>query len=578
VRADAPHLVVQGPGGKPVLTVRLGAERVIVLGRTPEAGGVDLGDGEAPRGAANSSRSLQMVAVGSPSVSANHAAVWHDGQSICIRDLGSRNGTWLLLPKSQTVRVPDSGVVLQLAQTVGASPANDEPAEPQWSRARDFSEAMATSLEQWLRAHGIEAHATVAPRAAGDLNLDGVATRIPLASGDELDVSPVGTVDGTWPALLQQAWRWTTRQNAVYESEEDTRREGLVLASRAIRVAHREVVEAAKRGVPTLLLTGATGAGKEVLAEVFHRHSGRNGPFVAVNCAMLSKELLRSELFGHEAGAFTGASRRVVGAVERAQGGTLFLDEIGEVSPDIQAMLLRFLDRREFEHVGRYGTAKKADVRVVAATNRDLRAAARVGAFRPDLWFRLAVHEVEVPALRSRWDDIVAYLETVRTEGGRSMLESVSEEGLALLRDHAWEGNFRELRSFAERLARSTAGQIDAARCRAALDRGALNPRAKTPQPGDPTSGDWGSLAARALHAFVEDRGRPPQNWDDQKEWNEKYLKPLLFFHLAAAASHPSPADEDELRTLAAKLATGAQADRGTAVKQLTRYFERFHA
>jgi DNA-binding NtrC family response regulator len=371
------------------------------------------------------------------------------------------------------------------------------------------------------------------------------------------------------------------RQNTIFESEEATRREGMILASRAIRVAHQEVIEAGKAGVPTLLLTGPSGSGKEMMAEVFHRHSGRSGPFVPVNCALFQRDFLRSELFGAEAGSFTGATRRILGAVERAQGGTLFLDEIGEMTADVQAMLLRFLDRHEYERLGMSGKPLHADVRVVAATNRDLREAARLGNFRVDLWFRLSVHEVELPSLKARWDDVATYLDSVRLEEGVSALDALSSEALELLRVHRWEGNFRELAAFAARLPRhATRGSVDAAVCKRALDRTSLRPSAPpaSPRSDETLAPDWTALTDRALQAYREDRGSDPRTWDEQKDWNEKYLKPLLFFHMSGASEETIPLDEANLATLAARAAARLQADRGTATKQLARYFERFRS
>jgi transcriptional regulator with PAS, ATPase and Fis domain len=368
-------------------------------------------------------------------------------------------------------------------------------------------------------------------------------------------------------ALAQSVRRWT-------------RREGLILASPAIRTAHSDVVDAAQADTRTLLLTGPTGAGKEMLAEVFHRQARGSGPFVAVNCALFSKELLRSELFGAEPGSFTGASRRIVGAVERAQGGTLFLDEIGDLPTQLQPMLLRFLDRREYENVGQYGKVQRADVRVVAATNRDLRESTREGMFRADLWYRLSVHVVDVPPLRERWDDVVAYLKSATMgDGVSSLYDALSPAALEMLRGHPWEGNFRELVNFRERLPKSASpGSIHAAGCRHALEVGSLRPVPATAVPASRTrsaAGNWVELMARAIHAFVEDHGREPESWDDQKDWNEKYLKPLIF-HELSGATPARPLDPEALSTLASRCATSVQADRGTALKQLSRYFQRF--
>jgi len=254
---------------------------------------------------------------------------------------------------------------------------------------------------------------------------------------------------------------------------------------------------------------------------------------------------------------------------------------VGEMPTEVQPMLLRFLDRREFEQLGQYGKPRRADVRVVAATNRDLRDATRSGAFRADLWYRLSVHVVDVPPLRARWEDIETFLRATRLDGpAQSLFEALSTDALTLLRNHAWEGNFRELTNLAERLPRHAArGGINAATCQRALERGSLRPITRaSPPPPHPSAphADWAALTTRAVRTFVEDHGREPSNWDDQKEWNEKYLKPLIFFHLSGASQQPAPLDEDALSALASRSATQVQADRGTAAKQLARYFERY--
>jgi DNA-binding NtrC family response regulator len=562
-----PRVVVRGPDGRFMQNVELGPQGAALVGRAPSPEVLQDHNFSAGR--------IQVAAVTSPDISANHVLCWAADGEVLVKDLRSRNGTWLLLPPGQTIRIASGEVVLQLAQASPRSSSADEPATPSWTGRHDYAEALVTAIQQWPRLHALDLEVRIS-KLVGDLS---APSCIPLANGEALDLLPRTTTDADWLGLLEKLWRWVARNNASYASEELTRSEGMILSSRAIRKAHREVVDAASSGATTLLLGGPSGAGKEMLALAFHRHAGRSGPFVALNCAMLSKELLRSELFGADIGAFTGATRRIVGAVERAQGGTLFLDEIGEMSEDVQPMLLRFLDLREFESLGQYGKAQRADVRVVAATNKDLRAAARAGKFRSDLWFRLCTHVVEVPPLRERWDDVVTYLGSVRVPGAtHSFKDSLSAEALEVLRKHPWEGNFRELTSFCQRFSRGAApGSIDAAACRAALERGALLPSAP---PADPVSAasntDWAELSSRATAAFVEDRGRDPMSWDDQKEWNEKYLKPLLFYYLSGAAAAPAPLDDDALSLLASRTASRMGADRGTALKQLTRYFERF--
>jgi DNA-binding NtrC family response regulator len=172
----------------------------------------------------------------------------------------------------------------------------------------------------------------------------------------------------------------------------------------------------------------------------------------------------------------------------------------------------------------------------------------------------------------------MAYLESVRlADASCSARAALSAEALEVLRTHPWEGNFRELATFAARLPRAARnGEIDAATCRRALERGSLRPSSPPPQPEATLRPDWAALVERSLRAFREDHGVAPGTWDDQKEWNEKYLKPLLFYHLSGASDLPVPIDEGGMSALAAKAAARVQADRGTAAKQIARYYERF--
>jgi transcriptional regulator with GAF, ATPase, and Fis domain len=204
----------------------------------------------------------------------------------------------------------------------------------------------------------------------------------------------------------------------------------------------------------TVLLTGESGTGKEVVARFIHHGSARRtGPFVAINCAALPDQLLESELFGYERGAFTGAVAAKPGRIEQANGGVLFLDEVGEMAPAVQAKLLRVLEEREYQRLG--GTrALRADIRVISATNRDLQDAIRRGEFREDLYYRLGVFEIALPPLRERPDDILELAETFLADIG----ESVGRPARGLGRDaqdqllaYHWPGNVRELRNAIER-------------------------------------------------------------------------------------------------------------------------------
>jgi transcriptional regulator with PAS, ATPase and Fis domain len=204
----------------------------------------------------------------------------------------------------------------------------------------------------------------------------------------------------------------------------------------------------------TVLLTGESGTGKEVIARFIHHASRRSrGVFVAINCAALPDQLLESELFGYERGAFTGAVSAKPGRIEQANGGVLFLDEVGEMAPTVQAKLLRVIEEREFMRLGSTRVLR-ADIRVIAATNRDLHAAMQRGGFREDLYYRLGVFEIALPPLRNRLDDILELADSFLAEIG----ETVGRPAAGIARDareqllrYAWPGNVRELRNAIER-------------------------------------------------------------------------------------------------------------------------------
>jgi formate hydrogenlyase transcriptional activator len=204
----------------------------------------------------------------------------------------------------------------------------------------------------------------------------------------------------------------------------------------------------------TVLITGETGTGKELVARAIHRRSNRaSRAFVSVNCAAIPRDLIASELFGHEKGAFMGALQRRIGRFELAEGGTIFLDEVGELLPDTQVALLRVLQEREFERVGG-GQSIRVDVRVIAATNRDLKAAVANGIFRDDLYYRLNVFPLEMPPLRVRRADIPLlveyFIDRYARKAGKN-IRSVDKKTLQLLQSYPWPGNIRELQNVIER-------------------------------------------------------------------------------------------------------------------------------
>ena len=217
-------------------------------------------------------------------------------------------------------------------------------------------------------------------------------------------------------------------------------------------LALRNLVRHVAPSEASVLLTGPSGAGKEVVARAIHEASGRgNRPFVAVNCGAIPRELLESELFGHEKGAFTGAHTQHKGKFEEADGGTLFLDEIGDMPADMQVKLLRVLEERAVQRVGGRGQID-VDVRIVAATHRDIDRAIDEGKFREDLFYRLAVFPIDIPPLSERIEDIPLLVRHfLDRQGKRAAGLAFSPAALARLADHGWPGNVRELRNFVER-------------------------------------------------------------------------------------------------------------------------------
>jgi len=235
----------------------------------------------------------------------------------------------------------------------------------------------------------------------------------------------------------------------------------MIGSSSAMRDVHA-VIRRAAPGTATVLVLGESGTGKELVAHAIHEGSPRKGkPFVKLHCGALPDNLLESELFGYEKGAFTGAATRKPGRVELADGGTLFLDEIGDITPHMQVKLLRVLQEREFERLGGTETIK-VDVRFIAATHRDLQAMVAAGTFREDLYYRLNVVPLQLPPLRSRAEDIRAlatrFAQEHAQKNGKRI--DIGEGALALLEREPWPGNVRQLTNFIERLVVLSEGPV----------------------------------------------------------------------------------------------------------------------
>jgi DNA-binding NtrC family response regulator len=362
----------------------------------------------------------------------------------------------------------------------------------------DDEEAMTESLAAWLREDGYSVDTAASGREAiekarareyaiyfVDLKmpggLDGIETMMEIRKlrkdASVIIITAYATVDTAIAAMKEGAQEYVVkpchpqeisllveriirvknleRENAILRRKLSRQYRFHDLVSKSPRMAELfELVREVASQRSTVLIQGESGTGKELLARAIH-FSGDRGerPFVAVSCAALAETLLESELFGHEKGSFTGAVAQRKGKFELADGGTLFLDEIGDVSPKLQVDLLRVLQERRFFRVG--GTQEIAvDVRVIAATHRDLEAEVRAGRFRDDLFYRLNVIAIRIPPLRERLEDVPLlaqeFLDRLAHELGREVT-GISEEALRLLLDHPWPGNVRELENAIER-------------------------------------------------------------------------------------------------------------------------------
>ena len=254
------------------------------------------------------------------------------------------------------------------------------------------------------------------------------------------------------------------------------------------------------RSDATVLLQGESGTGKELVAKVIHHYSARwRAPFIGVNCSAIPLELLESELFGHERGAFTGAVERHAGKFEQAAGGTLFLDEIGDMPPSLQAKLLRVLQEREFTRVGG-SQALQADVRIIAATNQDLAAAVKEKRFREDLYFRLRVVPITLPPLRQRREDIpeltAYFLDKITQEVGTAAT-GITPEAQALLTHYSWPGNVRELENTLLRAAVLSPGPL-------LMPADFSLPQTRTPLPADLAELSFEEVIQRQLTAYLQ--------------------------------------------------------------------------
>lgn len=245
-------------------------------------------------------------------------------------------------------------------------------------------------------------------------------------------------------------------------ADDDDRVDRMIGRSPRILDVYKAIGRVAPQDV-TVLIRGESGTGKELIARAIYQHSQRSGaPFLAVNCAAIPDALLESELFGHEKGSFTGADRQRIGKFEQCSGGTIFLDEVGDMSPLVQGKLLRLLQEQRFERVGGNQTIQ-TDVRIIAATHRDLEAMSNAGTFRADLYYRLNGFTISIPPLRERGDDIALLVERLFQVYSRQLgkdVQGIAPDALKLLVEYPWPGNVREMQSAIRRALLQTSGSV----------------------------------------------------------------------------------------------------------------------
>lgn len=265
--------------------------------------------------------------------------------------------------------------------------------------------------------------------------------------------------------LVQQALEMRRKMHVPVSlpgTDENDQTDQMIGRSPQILDVYKAIGRVASQDV-TVLIRGESGTGKELIARAIYQHSPRaSAPFLAVNCAAIPDALLESELFGHEKGSFTGADRQRIGKFEQCSGGTIFLDEVGDMSPLVQGKLLRLLQEQRFERVGGNQTIQ-TNVRIIAATHRDLEAMSNAGTFRPDLYYRLNGFTISIPPVRERGDDIVLLLERFFSLYARQLgkeVQGIAPEALKLLVDYPWPGNVREMQSAIRRALLQTTGSV----------------------------------------------------------------------------------------------------------------------
>lgn len=614
-------LVIQLQADAAPARVALEPLQVTLLGRAPDASQVPWDQLAVPADWPRERpwpphRDVRCVRLGNAHTSANHLLAVSLPTVIALFDLTSRNGSWVALQQSQALLAPATADLhLSLGTHQPAKLRSLDPADAEWDQDQEFAQAVVQAIGRWISRLDLPVRVSHR-RADGSSSLchqpDGSSCAV-LADESMVVLEP--RLDRTIPSALaiiyEKIHTYIHAQNARY-LQLRARHLGMVASSPDTRHLLLRVADAARREKRVVFL-GPTGVGKELLARSYHGYSPwSSGPFVAVNCAQLDRELLHAQLFGAARGSFTGAARDVVGLLETADGGTLFLDELGEMSMDVQRSLLRFLDSRgEYYRLGD-PKPRRVRVQIVCASNLPLsNAGFRERRFRDDLWYRLANVVVQVPPLRERRQDIVAFLSSRQPPSSDiSAWEALCPGAQQWVLAYPWPGNFRELESFVESLPASPRRHaLSPAQCEELLSAGAspglsVVPRGPAslalapvlassdhgPTPPPPLTTlrrlrpeatppanqdfDWNSILGRALQAFLEDHGAKPACWDQLYSLSEHYLKPL-FIARAASLEDASCGRRVNYSAVARQLNIG---DGSTVKSHLVRFERRFRS